>query len=165
MVPIDEIMKLKTLERAGWVRKGVPDPESVADHSFSTALLAFFFCPPNLDRGKAVSMALLHDLPEARIGDITPHDSVPLEKKASMERKAILEITSDPDALSLFNEFLAQESGEAKFVLQVDKLEMALQAKRYAGQGLLGENGLEEFLDNALEVLRGTPFERLATPD
>ncbi len=37
---IAEAGKLKRIPRTGWVESGVPDPESVADHSFRVALIA-----------------------------------------------------------------------------------------------------------------------------
>jgi 5'-deoxynucleotidase YfbR-like HD superfamily hydrolase len=59
--------RLKTLKRAGWVRVGLPEPESVADHSFRVALLAVLFGPRlGLNGEKLVRLALLHDLAEAR---------------------------------------------------------------------------------------------------
>ncbi|WP_367883306.1 HD domain-containing protein [Thermococcus peptonophilus] len=39
-----ELGNLKKLKRTGWVlRGGVSNPESIADHSFRTALITLFF--------------------------------------------------------------------------------------------------------------------------
>ena len=85
-----ETMRLKELPRAGWVRVGVSQPESVAAHSWGVAWLVLTLCPTNLDRGRALAIAVLHDLAEVRVGDITPHDGIPSEDKAEAERAGYL---------------------------------------------------------------------------
>ena len=67
--------KLKGVKRTGWVRKGIPEAESVADHSFGVAILALLLSlPPEIDRDALIKMALLHDLGESVIGDIVCED-------------------------------------------------------------------------------------------
>lgn len=66
--------RLKTLPRQGWVDRGIPSPESVADHSYRTALMAWILGDlAGLDTGLLVKLALAHDLPEAEAGDATPY--------------------------------------------------------------------------------------------
>jgi putative hydrolase of HD superfamily len=68
---------LKSLKRAGWIDRGVPVElaESVAEHSFQTALIAWLAASddPTLDRDRVLKLALVHDLPEALMGDMTPY--------------------------------------------------------------------------------------------
>lgn len=67
--------RLKKLERRGWVDTSVSPAESIADHSYLTALLAAFLAEPaGLDSGRCVKLALVHDLPEVVTGDVTPYD-------------------------------------------------------------------------------------------
>src|SRR4030043_278946 len=63
--------KLKKTQRTGWVtRIGIEKPESVADHSFRTAILAMIIADmEKLDTEKVIRMALLHDLQEIVMGD------------------------------------------------------------------------------------------------
>jgi putative hydrolase of HD superfamily len=64
---------LKQTQRAGWVDVGVYQPESVADHTFRTAFLCMLYADMEaLDPLKLLRMALIHDLPEAVIGDLMP---------------------------------------------------------------------------------------------
>jgi putative hydrolase of HD superfamily len=64
--------KLKELKRTGWVESGILEPESVADHSYRTTLLAMILSDQKgLDTLKTVKMALLHDLVESVTGDLT----------------------------------------------------------------------------------------------
>lgn len=73
-----QIVRLKSTPRTGWIDRGVPaeSAESVADHSFQTAVLAWMAAAsdPTLDRDRILKLALIHDLPEAIIGDLTPYD-------------------------------------------------------------------------------------------
>ncbi|MGH9918456.1 MAG: HD domain-containing protein, partial [Nitrososphaerales archaeon] len=58
--------RLKAEMRRGWVKKlGMGRPESVADHSYRTALITLIYSDSQgLDTAKALRLALLHDLPE-----------------------------------------------------------------------------------------------------
>lgn len=73
-----QALKLKSIPRTGWLDRGVPgsEVESVASHSFQTALLAWLAAAadPTLDRDRILKLALIHDLPEAIIGDWPPYD-------------------------------------------------------------------------------------------
>lgn len=146
-----EAGKLKTLIRTGWARKGVPAPESVAEHSFRMALMAMVLGERHgLNAFKLIKMCLIHDLPEVIAGDITPHDGIPPEEKHRMERAAMETLTRDiPDGkayLDLWQEYEAQQTPEARLAHQVDKLEMALQANEYEEQH--PDIDLSEFIAN-----------------
>jgi putative hydrolase of HD superfamily len=128
-----EAMALKHLLRAGWVRAGVPAPESVAAHAWGVGLLALTLAPPELDRGRALAFALIHDLAEVRVGDITPHDGVPADEKRRRERIAAEGLLAHhPALLALWEAYEAQACPESRFVRQLDRLDMALQAALYA---------------------------------
>ena len=122
-----EMLELKQLSRTGWVRSGVNNPESVAAHSWGMAVLALRLAPKELNLERVLSLCLVHDLPEVRVGDLTPHDDT--SNKAELEHKAMSEMA--PQWLSLFEEYEAGETAEAKFVKQIDKLDMGLQAIMY----------------------------------
>lgn len=133
-----QIMNLKGLFRQGWLKQGISAEvcESVADHSFGTALLALLLCPPELDASRVVQMAILHEAGESLIGDITPHDGVSETDKRAREEAAVLQLFAPlPDGdkwLELWRDFEYGNSAEGRFVQQLDKLEMGLQAQQYA---------------------------------
>ena len=137
-----EMLELKQLPRTGWVRSGVNNPESVAAHSWGMAVLALNLAPKELDLEKILSLCLVHDLPEVRVGDLTPHDDT--SNKTELEHKAMSEIA--PQWLSLFEEYEAGETAEAKFVKQIDKLDMGLQAILYQTKQ---DITLDEFIESA----------------
>jgi putative hydrolase of HD superfamily len=91
---------LKALPRTGWLDRGVAPPlaESVADHSFGVALLAWLSAVErqaagaSLDPCRVLLLALAHDLAEAETGDIAPYDPVALSHEADADaRRAFLE--------------------------------------------------------------------------
>ncbi|HEX8163905.1 MAG TPA: HD family hydrolase [Pyrinomonadaceae bacterium] len=78
MLPIlADLQRLKRLDRTGWVLRGLaPGAESVAAHTFGVALAAMLLADGVRARGVEVNvervlrLALLHDLAEARTGDM-----------------------------------------------------------------------------------------------
>ena len=141
-----DYLALKQLPRTGWIRSNVENPESVAAHSWGMAILALRLAPNDIDLTKVLSMCLVHDLPEVIVGDLTPHDDT--TNKAELEHNAMKSLA--PEWLALFEEYEAGETKEAKFVKQIDKLDMGLQAIIYQNeQGL----DLGEFLISAREKI------------
>ncbi len=127
---------LKAIPRTGWVESGIDDPESVADHSYRTALTAMVLSDINgLDTCKVMRMALLHDLAEAEVGDVTPREK--MENHRELEDEAMRRILSGfEDAQrelywSIWVEFQDNKSEEAVLVHDADKIEMVLQASEY----------------------------------
>jgi putative hydrolase of HD superfamily len=131
---------LKTTPRTGWVNHGVDAPESIADHMDRMSLMAMVAAKtmPDLDQARCVNLALVHDLAEALVGDITPHDPVTKEEKARMESDAMKKIRDVlGDALggeeieALWHEYEDGVTPEAKLLKDLDKLEMIMQAGEY----------------------------------
>lgn len=148
---LDLALALKETDRAGWLRVGIDGPESVAAHSWGMAWLALVLAPPELDLHRVLALCLLHDLPEAVVGDITPHDGVPPQQKADRERSAAaVMLGARPDLWGLWEDYEKDRSPEAHFVHELDKLDMALQALRYAR--LRGAD-TAEFLSSARKAI------------
>lgn len=126
--------KLKELPRSGWVNKKIKNPETVASHSYGVALLTLLFAPTNLDKEKCLKMAIIHDLQEAIVGDITPYDDITAEEKSQIETQAVQRIEEQIQIEGLkeiFAEYEANKTPEARFVKDMDKLDAVLQAKYY----------------------------------
>lgn len=145
---------LKEVKRAGWVRAGHPAPESVAAHSWAVSFLALLRCPPGLDRERLLVMAILHDLAEVIVGDITPHDGVTPAEKHAREAAAMADLLSGrPDLLAAWEDAEARRSPEAKLLKQLDLLDMKLQAEHYSRTGQLSPEAAHEFIDSAARSL------------
>lgn len=130
-----EMNRLKSITRKGWKDSGIISPESVADHTFRTALMAMMLSPDGLDRDRMIRMALIHEAGEVDIGDLTPYDISP-EEKLSMERKTVdrlAQVSGDwgEEMKTLWEEYEEQKTREARFVRQLDMLEMGMQALEY----------------------------------
>ncbi len=153
-----KINQLKQLYRQGWLKYISPERcESVADHTFGVAVLAVLvndFYSLGLDVERILIMSLLHELGETKIGDLTPQDGVPLLEKHRLERAVVVELFKDfPDGekyIKIWDEFEERKTAEANFVFQIEKLEMALQAKIY--EGLYGGD-LFEFQEYVEKIL------------
>lgn len=151
--------QLKNIYRQGWlkVRIGLEHKdkcESVADHSFSVALLALTIIEKNklnLDAFKCIKMGIIHELGEIYAGDFTPYDKITKAEKHIKEKEAILKVLStldtDNDFLSLWNEFEESETAEAKFIKNVDQLEFLLQACAYGYDAKYFERSLNNIND------------------
>jgi putative hydrolase of HD superfamily len=150
-----EALGLKELDRAGWLRVGIRHPESVAAHSFGTALAALVRCPAELDRARVVAMALVHDLAEVRVGDITPHDGVSRDEKKRREAEAAAALfVNHPALLALWHEAAEGQTPEARFVKACDLTDLALTARHYADRGF----DTREFVDERVrDTLRDEP--------
>ena len=162
---------LKSLHRAGWRRCGIPaeDCESVADHSFGVALLSLLvptLAPQGIDRDRCVALALVHDLAESIVGDITPHDGVEAAEKHTREERAMRELADtlgDESVLSLWLEFEEAQTPEAKLVRDLDLIDMALQAKRYESDASLTSEQSAAFIESAQRRMTTTTGHKLLT--
>lgn len=151
---------LKEVRRAGWVRHGIADAESVADHSYGVATLALLLAgQAGVDRERVLALAIIHDIAETITGDITPFDAVTPAEKASGEWAAIDQLSSlwSTDELRrLFAEYRQNTSAEAQFVHDLDALEMASQAISYEQAGRLSRAAADSFLESASQHINGS---------
>jgi 5'-deoxynucleotidase YfbR-like HD superfamily hydrolase len=171
-------LKLKDEIRSGWVLRGVTAPESVADHSWGTAYLCMLYAAEaQVDRARAVEMAVVHDLAEAITGDIATRvvamsDADVIEAKqrrenAAMDELLVAESTGTAVELRrLWQEYEERTTSIAQFVRDMNMIDMCAQAlvyedgERYDPE--LENNNFPEF--NGLDEFFATTRPRLATP-
>lgn len=70
---------LKTQRRTGWLDRGIEsrNAESISDHMYRMAVMCMLAPQEDeLDSRKCAMIALVHDLAEAVVGDLTPSDPV-----------------------------------------------------------------------------------------
>ncbi len=158
-----KILKLKSLFRQGWLKNGINKDkcETVADHSFGTALLSWLFAHeyfPELNEEKVLKLALIHEMGEIIVGDITPAEKISDNKKYNMELNAVREVFKDLNDsefwINLWIEFEDEATPESRFLKIMDKVEMGLQASWYE---LETGADLQDFKNSALEVLKKDP--------
>lgn len=131
--------KLKDVIRTGWLNWNVKRDrvESIAEHIFGVQMLAIAMKSEykyDIDIMKVIYMLAIHELGETIIGDLTQFE-ISKDEKEKIEHEAVHDILSSlldgKEIEDLFLEFDAQETPEAKFANQCDKLECDIQSKLY----------------------------------
>ena len=154
------VSELKKLKRTGWVREGVPNSETVAEHMFRISFMSLVLAPKSLDMEKLLKMAIVHDTTEAFAGDIVwsrgtkIHRDIKM-KKEKLEKEAMIKMCEDledgKELLEIWSDYIAQTSKEARFLKEIEKLDLALKAYEYEKEHNLD---LKEFYANAKMYLR-----------
>ena len=155
---IEEIGVLKNLPRTGWRFRGIKDAESIADHCYRVSLLSMILADLLVAQGvplnveKVMRMALLHDIAEARIGDIPfpALEYIPEGVKENSESAAVKSMFANFGSFGqkyteLWGEFERGASLEGKLVRVADKLELMIQVFEYEK---VGYRSLDKFWIN-----------------
>ena len=156
-----ELQRLKRLDRTGWVLRGLPPgAESVAAHSYGVALTAMLLADEcaargvEVDVGRVLRIALLHDLQETRTGDMprTVADYYGREARRAAERAAFYDImrgaTNASAYAELHEDYESRASLEARLVKAADVIDLLAQALAFERAG---SRGLEEFWEGAAD--------------
>jgi len=132
------ISKLKLTVRTGWDIHDVKGiKETIGSHSFGATFIAWVMAKKEeVDVDRTVKMALIHDLLEGIIGDITPYDKTYrikeiLEKEAINKLEKLLPEELKDDVKNLIDELIEGKTKESQIVTQADKLDTAFQAYLY----------------------------------
>jgi len=134
----DYISKLKLTVRTGWDMRRVPDVrETIGSHCFGVVFFSWIMAKKeNADVERTIKMALIHDLLEGIMGDLTPldknyHIKDILEKEAMVKLDILLPEELKNEVKSLLNELLKNKTKESIIVTEADKLDTAFQAYLY----------------------------------
>lgn len=157
---IHEAGVLKLLPRTGWAYCGIGNPESVAEHSFRTALIAGLVAKSEgADPARATYLAVWHDTQETRVLDI-PHLGRKYLDAASNEKVTADQVIGLPaavaaDVKALIHEYESAESLEAQCARDADKLECLFQAIEYRDAGARNVDGWIETSRSSLRTMTG----------
>jgi putative hydrolase of HD superfamily len=169
-VPVDRIVDflfevgmLKRTPRTGWQFLAGAESESVADHTFRVAMIAFVLARMDdtpVDSDRVLSMALVHDLPEARTGDLNYMNQ---KYVSADEERATADLVRDlpfADELeALLAEYRAEQSPESILTHDADQLELLLQLIENRSAGV---PATEHWVPFVLKRLRTDAAQRLA---
>jgi 5'-deoxynucleotidase YfbR-like HD superfamily hydrolase len=140
--------RLKSVKRSGWVREKMPEPETVAEHSWRVCVLALILAKQlGVDQSRLAKMAIFHDLEEAETKDpVTERGRVRLRDHNEEKVPNFMEI------YSVWEEHIP-ESGLRKtkysdLLYQLGKVATCWQALEYELAGA-DPRRLDEFWDNA----------------
>ena len=126
-----EAKMLKEIPRSGFHFLGA-GKESIAEHTFSTSFIAYVLAQlnPEIDALKLISMCLVHDLAEARTGDL---NTVNKTYVTADEAKALEDTTRrlpfGASITGLIKEFNENDSIEAQLAHDADQLALILELK------------------------------------
>ncbi|MBF0204131.1 MAG: HD domain-containing protein [Desulfamplus sp.] len=156
-----ETNMLKELTRTGYAFLGA-GRETVAEHSFMTAMICFAISriESGIDTEKLITMALIHDIPEARTGDMNYVQKkyvTVLEIKASEDMADGLPFGKE--MLSLLKEFNDAETREAMLARDADQLSFIIELKKYHDTG---EKSPAKWLPFIIERLKTDTGKKLA---
>lgn len=109
--------------------------ENDAEHAWHMAIMIYLlkeYANEEIDVAKAMMMALIHDIVEIDAGDTYAYDTAGLETQKEREEKAaerifgMLPEDQKAELKSLFEEFEAYETPEAKFARAMDNFQPLL---------------------------------------
>ncbi len=132
-----EARMLKEIPRSGYAFLGAGD-ESVAEHTFMITFIAFVMAQtmPEVDGIRLVNMCLVHDLPEARIGDLNP---VQKQYVKADESLALSDTTRNLPfgkyLTELMEDFNTGKSMEARLARDADQLALFVDLKALKDMG------------------------------
>ena len=147
-----EVGMLSRTPRSGYQFLG-SGTESVAEHILRTVFVGYTLCKmdDSLDESRVLKMCILHDLPEARTGDMNYVNKKYVDVD---EDKAVKELTEGlvfgEDIRSAIKEFNAKETKESLIARDADQIALILQLKEC---GDLGNKYSEEWINYALQRL------------
>lgn len=147
-----EVGMLKKTPRTGFQFLGSGD-ESVAEHILKTIFIGYTLCKleSDVDELKVLKMCLVHDLPEARTGDM---NYVNKKYVTVDEEKAVRELTETlffgDDIKSVIDEFNEKKSKESLIAQDADQLSLIFQLKEC---GDLGNKYSKEWIAFAVKRL------------
>lgn len=162
---MDEIVKylfeagmLKRTARSGWWAEKVRHPETVAEHAWRTALVAFVLAKmEKMDDDaarKLCTAGVFHDMHETRLGDLNKitHRYLTVTKK--LEDKVEEEQTENmPKELRASLLAALELTGKEQEILKdADYLECAFQAKEYIDTGHKGAESWIESIESRLKT-------------
>jgi putative hydrolase of HD superfamily len=152
---------LKEIPRSGFHFLGV-GRESVAEHCFSTTFIAYVMSrmEPEIDALKLIGMCLIHDLPEARIGDLnTVHKKYIKVDEVKAIKDAVKGLAFEKIMMDNFNEYIEGNSMEAKLAHDADQLALILELKDLMD---IGYKPPETWMQNVLSRLETETGKKIA---
>jgi len=132
-----EIGTLKNMDR-GWKQHYAMDCASDLEHSFRVALIALILARREgvADEGKILKMALIHDLAETRVSDLSYIQKVYVHADEERAAHDLFEKTSLQDLNeTILKEYEGRKTLEAKIVKDADNLDIDIELKEFEERG------------------------------
>ncbi len=152
---------LKEIPRSGYHFLGA-GKESVAEHSFCTTFIAYVMSQlePEVDALKLISMCLLHDFPEARIGDLNPvHKCYVTADETKALEDATRGLAFGQNLKGLIQEYNEGRSNEARLAHDADQLALILELKDLMD---IGYKPPKSWIENVIDRVKTKTGQKIA---
>jgi putative hydrolases of HD superfamily len=152
---------LKEIPRSGYHFLGV-GKESVAEHSFCTTFIAYVMSQlePGIDALKLISMCLLHDLAEARIGDLnTVHKKYVRADEFAALKDAFRGLPFGGNMMELVQEYNDGSTPEAELAHDADQLALVIELKDLMD---IGYKPPEGWIENVIKRVKSETGRKIA---
>ncbi len=156
-----EVGMLKKTPRSGFQFLG-SGCESVAEHTLSTLFIGYTLCKleSDVDELKVLKICLVHDLPEARTGDMNYVN----KKYVTVDEEKVVRELAEPlffgdEIRSSISEFNEKKTKESLIAHDADQLSLILQLKEY---GDLGNKYSKEWIEFATKRLYTDTAKKIA---
>lgn len=179
LVFLQIISLLKKQRRTGWVEQNIQNCESISDHMYRMSIISNLLPEKveditnegskivQLNKSRCVQIAVVHDMAESLVGDITPKDTK-IDKNEKHHRELetmkflcnhLIKPYNESAAeliLQLWLEYENISTIEARYVKDIDKFEMILQAfeyeKDFQSNSSVNVQGLNSFYDAVASI-------------
>jgi len=156
-----EAIMLKNIPRSGYHFLG-SGKESVAEHSFSITFIAYIMSKmtTGIDALRMISMCIVHDLPEARTGDLNYVQKkyvTPDEKKAVND--TVKNLPFGESIADLIREFNKCKTEEAMLAHDADQISFILELKTLSDIGYVAP---KKWLNTVLQRLKTETGKQIA---
>lgn len=123
-----EVGSLRFLQRT-WKQFLNPDFENISEHIFRVTWIALVLAKHEQarDHEKIIKMALVHDLPESRTGDVNSVHKLYAKRQGEKAVKDIFQQTALKELVKIWEEYEERESVESKIVKDADNLDVDLE--------------------------------------
>lgn len=163
---IFELGQLKRIPRSGWLKLGINDPETVAEHCFRTGAIGFLLAEmEGYDPYKVAGYCLFHDMAETRTGDLDWLAQRYLEKGDYLSSEVLEDqLERLPEKLResmkrLFGQ--TKEKGKLERIARdADLLDLAFQALEYEASG---NDSAREWFENTVPLLKTDSGRRIGS--
>ena len=169
MREVFKVLELKHEPRKGWTARNIPNPESIAAHTFGALSLALFFLPehrhePDYNKDRILRLLLFHDMMEAFVGDRIPSEKTDENRRQEADLATQFgllctypDLTRLGTLVDLSEELHNGSTTNAKVARAFDKLDNLFQLFFYRSRGnqipalKTGEGGYEEWRDELVQ--------------
>ncbi len=131
-----EIGSLRNMPR-GWRQHLGVNCASDLEHTVRVAFLALIIArrEGGADEGKLLQMALIHDIPETRVSDLSYVQKVYVQADEAKAAHELFAGTSLQEFAEVFDAFERRDTLEAKILKDADNLDIDLELKELESQG------------------------------